>query len=149
MKRIVALALCLCCWSASAANRMHLETGVGIEYGGIGSQVVFPSPLKNLEFYAAFGALKDSDKASNSFGAGVGGNLFLNKHLAVGLYGGIIDIKNQSNNDFKNEEKRQLGGAVGVKVYLSGQSKRGWVLGVTYNKSSDESFPFITLGYRF
>lgn len=149
MQRIVVLALCLFSWSACAANRLHLETGVGIEYGGVGSQVVFPSPLKNLEFYGAFGALSDSEETEYSFGAGVGGNLFLNKFLAVSVYGGIIDVEERYRAGTGYEEKRHLGGNLGVKVYLSGYNKRGWVLGVTYNKSAQNAFPFVTVGYRF
>ena len=127
-----------------------METGAGIEYGGIGAQVVLPTPIKSLEMYVATGFLDNPSNEENSIGAGVGANYFVNRHIALGLYGGILEIDSFTDETGYVEYDRKLGGSIGAKIYFSGQGKSGFVLGATYNYSPDgDSFPFISLAYRY
>ena len=127
-----------------------METGAGIEYGGFGAQVGMPTPVKSLELYVATGFLDNPSNEENSIGAGVGANYFVNRHFALGLYGGILEIDSVSDGTGYIEYDRKLGGSIGAKIYFSGQGKSGFVLGATYNYSPDgESFPFISLAYRY
>ncbi|WP_370240015.1 hypothetical protein [Marisediminitalea sp.] len=127
-----------------------METGAGIEYGGFGAQVVLPTPIKSLEMYVATGFLDNPSNEENSIGAGVGANYFVNRHVAFGLYGGILEIDSFTDETGYVEYDRKLGGSIGAKIYFSGQGKSGFVLGATYNYSPDgDSFPFISLAYRY
>lgn len=127
-----------------------METGAGIEYGGFGAQVVLPTPIKSLEMYVATGFLDNPSNEENSIGAGVGANYFVNRHVAFGLYGGILEIDSFTDETGYIEYDRKLGGSIGAKIYFSGQGKSGFVLGATYNYSPDgDSFPFISLAYRY
>ena len=127
-----------------------IETGAGIEYGGFGAQVGMPTPIKSLELYVATGFLDNPSNEENSIGAGVGANYFVNRHVAFGLYGGILEIDSFTDETGYVEYDRKLGGSIGAKIYFSGQGKSGFVLGATYNYSPDgDSFPFISLAYRY
>ena len=127
-----------------------METGAGIEYGGFGAQAVLPTPIKSLEMYVATGFLDNPSNEENSIGAGVGANYFVNRHVALGLYGGILEIDSFTDETGYVEYDRKLGGSIGAKIYFSGQGKSGFVLGATYNYSPDgDSFPFISLAYRY
>ena len=127
-----------------------IETGAGIEYGGFGAQVGMPTPIKSLELYVATGFLDNPSNEENSIGAGVGANYFVNRHVALGLYGGILEIDSFTDETGYVEYDRKLGGSIGAKIYFSGQGKSGFVLGATYNYSPDgESFPVISLAYRY
>ena len=127
-----------------------METGAGIEYGGFGAQVGLPTPIKSLEMYVATGFLDNPSNEENSIGAGVGANYFVNRHIALGLYGGILEIDSFTDETGYVEYDRKLGGSIGAKIYFSGQGKSGFVLGATYNYSPDgDSFPFISLAYRY
>ena len=127
-----------------------METGAGIEYGGFGAQVGMPTPIKSLELYVATGFLDNPSNEENSIGAGVGANYFVNRHVAFGLYGGILEIDSFTDETGYVEYDRKLGGSIGAKIYFSGQGKSGFVLGATYNYSPDgDSFPFISLAYRY
>lgn len=135
---------------AVAKQQVYLETGAGIEYGGFGAQVVMPTPIKSLEVYVASGMLDSPSKEEYSLGAGVGANYFVNRHFALGLYGGIMEIDSVGDGTGYIEYDRKLGGSIGAKIYFSGQGKSGFVLGATYNYSPDgESFPFVSLAYRY
>ena len=127
-----------------------METRAGIEYGGFGAQVGMPTPIKSLELYVATGFLDNPSNEENSIGAGVGANYFVNRHVAFGLYGGILEIDSFTDETGYVEYDRKLGGSIGAKIYFSGQGKSGFVLGATYNYSPDgDSFPFISLAYRY
>ena len=133
-----------------ARQGLFMETGAGIEYGGFGAQVVLPTPIKSLEMYVATGFLDNPSNEENSIGAGVGANYFVNRHVALGLYGGILEIDSFTDETGYVEYDRKLGGSIGAKIYFSGQGKSGFVLGATYNYSPDgDSFPFISLAYRY
>jgi len=157
MKRILLMVLLLTAASANGKSLFKTESGLGIEYGGLGFQAIAQMPFKSLELYGALGITEDIRENERGIRGGIGANFFVTKHISLTTFGGIIDVDRYRSDEWfggdleltEYEYERQYGGSIGVKLYVSGQDKPGWVIGATYSASSDDSFGFVSLAYRF
>lgn len=127
-----------------------IEAGIGTEYGGLGSQIYLPIKSDVFDFYASVGGFGYSTETGGEIGGGTGVNYYLNKYSSIGFYGGVLAIKKVT--DYKTLEystETKFGGSINYRYRLSGKGNRGFVLGVSYNVHSEDSYPFVSLGYRF
>ncbi|TPV59851.1 hypothetical protein FJ444_06730 [Aestuariibacter sp. GS-14] len=148
-KRFISFALLFFSFSSAANSKFFLESGVGVEYGGIGVQAHLPTPANNLDLYLATGLFYASNKDSEKFGLGVGGNYFFEKHHALSSYIGTLHIDSNLNDYFEVEHDVKRGVSIGYKYYFNGAKKSGFTAGFSYNIYNGGSYPFISLAYRF
>lgn len=79
-------------FSSFAQEQSFIETGLGVEYGGLGVQLYLPLNSDYFDFYVAGGLFSYSTETEGEFGAGIGGNYILSKNSSVGLYGGLVNV---------------------------------------------------------
>ncbi|GGF73713.1 hypothetical protein [Alteromonas lipolytica] len=144
MKRISGFLLLLPVACAQAASPLKAEVGVGWEYGIIGSQFSWQTPLEPLELFVAAG-FDGSSESGGSFRGGSGLNLFFNKYIAVTGYAGMSTTHNAYNDDLEHD----FGGSAGLKVFFAGKNKPGIVIGASYIYDGEEWSPLASIGYRF
>jgi len=153
MKRIL-IGMIFLSASVDAANnkKFFLETGIGVEYGGLGVQYHLPFfDIKDIEIYIStgiFGVSSNTDE-NVDLGAGVGFNYFLDKKHSLAVYAGVLNSERYLNESFVVKTELDYGLSVGYKYFLQGKGKSGMSLGVTYNVYDDGHYPFLSLGYRY
>ncbi len=133
-----------------AIERLSIETGIGVEYGGLGTQLHIPL-LKKMDAYISAGlfyaSTRDNDE-SLGFGAGV--NYFLNSQNALSVYYGTLNVERHLVEDTLEVKAEQDNGlSFGYKYFFRNKAERGFTLGASYNIYEGNSYPFFSIGYRF
>lgn len=132
-----------------AAKEFKFELGLGIDYGGIGTQVHFPINIKNTDLYLASGLFYASTNSNQEVGFGAGVNYYINSKGAFSFYYGTLNVDKYLTNNLEVETDSDYGISIGYKYYFNNPSKPGFSLGINYNVYNDDSYPFFSLGYRF
>jgi len=135
--------------NAFAKDNSLLEFGVGVEYGGIGTQFHFPIGGKTFDIYGAVGLFSYSTQTEGQVGAGVGMNFYLDSNNSINLYSGVMNSNSYYTDNLERKTDVDLGLSVGYKYHFHKIKKSGWVLGVSYNVYKDDHYPFISIGYRY
>lgn len=133
----------------SIADDGLLEFGIGVEYGGIGTQVKFPISSKIYEPFISVGIFGSDSEAGEALGVGLGVNYFVSKKNALSFYGGVLNTERSLTNNFEVKSKNNHGLSVGYKYFINSKGKRGLSLGLTYNIYSGGSYPFFSIGYIY
>lgn len=127
-----------------------IETGLGVEYGGLGSKFYMPLKLNSMEVYVATGMFYYSTETGGEIGAGAGMDYYLDKHQSFGGYIGLVDVHKEI--DWENpwpDPERKIGASINYKYHFRGVKKSGFNLGISYSYAETDHYPFISLGYRF
>jgi len=132
-----------------AAQEFKIELGLGVDYGGIGTQFHFPIDIKNTDIYLATGLFYASTDSNEEIGVGAGVNYYINPQGAVTFYYGTMNVDKYLTNNLEVETESDYGVSIGYKYYFNRPSKPGFSLGLNYNVYDDDSYPFVSLGYRF
>lgn len=132
-----------------ASEIFRFETGVGVEFGGIGAQFHLPIGTDKLDLYLSAGLFYTSNRSNEEMGFGAGGNYFINKKQAVTFYYGTLHIERYIDEFLDVRTDSDQGVSVGYKHYFSDSSASGWSLGANYNFYDGGSYPFLSIGYRY
>ena len=135
---------------AYAKSSPKLESGIGTEYGLVGTQIFIPLGLKNIQPYVALGATALSENTKNNFYAsGLGVNFKLNRSHYWGLYGGVLNESShlkENNGIFESVDSYDYGLSVNYKYRIL---KSNLFIGASYNLYRDGSYPMISFSYRY
>jgi hypothetical protein len=134
---------------AKKTNEFFLDAGVGVEYGGIGTQVHLPFNLKQVEAFMSVGLFAASSQSGGEVGAGAGMNYFLDKNNSLSLYYGVLNIEKYLTDTLEVKTESDYGVSLGYKYFFSGKNQSGFSLGVSYNIYADDNYPFFSIGYRY
>jgi len=132
-----------------AAQEFKVELGLGVDYGGIGTQFHFPIDIKNTELYLATGLFYASTNSNEELGVGAGVNYYLSPNGAFTFYYGTLNVDKYLTDNLQVTIESDYGASIGYKYYFNKPSKSGFSLGVNYNIYEGDSYPFVSLGYRF
>lgn len=143
------LLLSLCQTNTFAKEDSFLEFGVGVEYGGIGTQVHFPIGGKVFDVYGSVGVFSFSGQTNQQFGAGVGMNFYLDNNNSINLYSGVLNSHSELTENLEHNVDANIGLSFGYKYHFHKIKKSGWSLGVTYNVYQGGHYPFFSIGYRY
>ncbi len=151
MKIKVMLALLFMHISAVAYgnDRFALETGLGVDYAGIGTQVYLPLGIDRVDIYLAAGLFYASSDNTKEMGVGAGANFFISKHNAVALYLGTMNVDKYIDDNLEINTQSDFGVSLGYKYYFNTPTKAGFTLAINYNIYNDGSYPFLSIGYRY
>ena len=135
--------------SANKLNDFFLDVGVGVEYGGLGTQFHLPFKLDDLDVFMSAGLFSASTLAGSEVGLGAGINYFLDKNNSVSLYYGALNSRSYYTDDLETKSELDYGISLGYKYFFNEHSRSGFSVGISYNVYADDSYPFFSLGYRF
>lgn len=136
-------------FNSFASERPFLELGLGVEYGGLGTQIYLPLALDNVDVYLAAGIFSYSSRTDEEYGFGAGFNYYLEKNHSVNLYYGVLNEESYLNDQFEVQREHDYGLSVGYKYYFSGRNKSGFTLGATFNLYDGDTYPMFSVGYRY
>ncbi|MDC8830139.1 hypothetical protein [Alteromonas gilva] len=151
----LALSSTLLSFDSYASERPFLEFGVGIEYGGLGTQIHLPLRFEDVDVYLAAGVFSYSSRTNEEYGFGGGFNYYLQKHHSINLYYGVLNERSYFNernyftDQFEVKREQDYGLSLGYKYYFNNRSKSGLTLGATLNVYDDDTYPFFSIGYRY
>lgn len=134
---------------AKRAKEFFLDVGLGVEYGGLGTQFHLPFNLKQAEVFMSVGLFSTSTQTGAEVGAGAGMNYFLDKNNSLSLYYGVINIEKYLTETLEVKTEADYGLSVGYKYFFSGKNQSGFSFGLSYNIYDDDSYPFFSIGYRY
>jgi len=125
------------------------EVGVGVEYGGLGTQFHLPKLFDNVDIFLAAGVFFYFTRTGEEFGFGSGFNYYLEDHHSINFYYGILNHERHVNDNLDIEVDSDYGFSLGYKYYFNGRRKSGFTLGATYNLYYGDAYPSLSLAYRF
>lgn len=150
MKKILAASVVIFSFNTFASDSSFVEVGLGTEYGGLGTQIYLPLKSDVFDFYISAGLFSYSTETNGELGAGLGSNFYISKKHSIGIYAGVLGTEKVTDyENFQYDTESQIGGSINYKYRFSGKGKSGWVIGASYNIHSDDSYPFVSIGYRF
>lgn len=126
-----------------------IEVGVGVEYGGLGTQLHFPMLSKSVELFIATGVYKLSTRDGESIAYGTGANYFMDENQAYSLYYGLIKEERYLGETLELKSDKEFGLSLGYKYFVSSRNESGLSFGGTLNVYEGGAYPFISVGYRF
>ncbi|GGD62002.1 hypothetical protein [Lacimicrobium alkaliphilum] len=132
-----------------ASDTIRFETGIGVDFGGIGAQFHMPIGTNKLDLYLSAGLFYTSNRSNEEMGFGAGGNYFMDKKQAITFYYGTLHTERYIDEFLDVRTDSDQGLSVGYKYYFSGSSASGWSLGANYNFYDGGSYPFLSVGYRY
>lgn len=124
-----------------------LSAGAGVDYGGLG--VKFARKFEAVELFASTGLFARSSIYGKTWGWGVGVDYFIDEQCAITIYSGVLNAEHSVNDDFKRDNKANIGLSVGYKYLFNNQGESGFSVGVNYNIYKGDDYPSLSVGYRF
>ncbi len=134
---------------AKKSNDFFLDAGVGVEYGGLGTQFHLPFYVKQVEVFMSVGLFAASTETGGEVGAGAGMNYSLDQNNSLSLYYGVVNKEKHLTDTLEVKTESDYGLSIGYKYFFSGKNQSGFSLGVSYNIYQDDNYPFLSVGYRF
>lgn len=134
---------------AIAKDNSFLEFGIGVEYGGIGTQFHFPIGGKVFDVYGSVGIFSYSNQTNEQVGGGIGMNFYLDSNNSVNLYSGVLNVNKYLTENLEYKIDVDYGLSVGYKYHFHKIRESGWSLGVSYSVYKDDHYPFFSVGYRY
>jgi len=132
-----------------AKDNSFLEFGIGVEYGGIGTQFHFPIGGKVFDVYGSVGIFSYSNQTNEQVGGGIGMNFYLDSNNSVNLYSGVLNVNKYLTENLEYKIDVDYGLSVGYKYHFHKMKESGWSLGVSYSVYKDDHYPFFSIGYRY
>ncbi|WP_146105466.1 hypothetical protein [Psychrosphaera saromensis] len=135
----------------SSNKSIPIEVGIGVEYGGAGSQIFLPASNQKFNSYVTVGVVSAFSENENTFiVSGVGVNFRLNRQSTWGLYSGILGTESHFNINDESLIERQKVSLYGLSVnYKHKILKSNFYLGASYNIYSEGTYPMITFSYKY
>ncbi|WP_148226780.1 hypothetical protein [Ferrimonas balearica] len=135
--------------SANERHYRYFEIGFGVEYGGIGSKVFFPYGNEYFDIFISLGAIV-SDGDELNMASGIGIEFPIGGVSSINIYSGVSDVTSTYNQFLAKWESEKIYG-ISVSYQLSIVSSENYSIevGPSYTITSQDSYPFLSLGLRF
>lgn len=135
--------------NSHAKDSFFLELGLGVDYGGLGTQFHIPLNVEKIDVYLSTGLFYASSNTNEEIGFGAGVSYFVDKHNGLNVYYGTLNVDKYLTDNLEVVAEPDYGVSFGYKYFFKGKNKSGLTFGINYNIYEDDHYPFFSIGYRY